>query len=122
MLGADNFVSFTCRLSRNYGRLILLEPKGTLLACVGIGVGSIIDKRRVENVVKVGTVSNREHCGISCRSGDMVKRFDFLTTGAVTIMFTRDATLCAVTDRYQHFCRWLEGSMRILRATAVTTV
>jgi len=65
VLRADNFVSFTCRLSRNSGTLNLLEPKGTLLACVGIGIGSIIDKRRVNNVVKVGTVSNRGHGGIS---------------------------------------------------------
>jgi len=56
VLRADNFVSFTCRLSRNSGSLNLLEPKGTLLSCVGIGIGSIIDKRRVDNV-KIGTVS-----------------------------------------------------------------
>jgi len=65
VLGADNFIAFTCRLSRNSGRLNLLESKGTLLACVGIGIGSIIDKQWVENVVEVRTVSNRGHGGIS---------------------------------------------------------
>jgi energy-converting hydrogenase Eha subunit C len=35
----------------------LLEPIGTLLTCLGIGIGSIIDKRRVDGV-KTGTVSN----------------------------------------------------------------
>jgi hypothetical protein len=55
--GADNFVSLTCRFSRNSGSLKLLEPKGPVLACVGIGIGSVIDRRRVDNVVKIGIVS-----------------------------------------------------------------
>ena len=81
----DNFVSFTCRLSRDSENLNLLEPKGPLLACVGFGIGNIIDKRRVDNVVKIGTVSEDMAESHICQSRDMVRRFDFLTTALIQL-------------------------------------
>jgi len=95
VLGADNFISFTCRLSRNSGRLNLLEPKETLLACVGIGVGSIIDKQRVENVVEVGTVSNRGHGGICYISVAAWSRgLTFARRGCYDYVYTRCDAVC----------------------------
>jgi len=94
VLGADNFISFTCRLSRNSGRLNLLEPKGTALACVGVGIDSIIDEQRVENVVEVGTVSDRGHGGISYVSLATWSRgltfsrrgcYDYVYTGCIAV-------------------------------------
>ena len=51
--------------------------------------------------MKMGTVSENMAESLICQSRDMVK-------GAVTVMVTRNATLIG---RYQHFFRWLGGSM-----------